>query len=142
MISLLDVNVLIALVDPAHTHSSQVHAWFGAEPRRQWATCPITENGLVRIVGDPRYVGSPGPPTLLIEILESLRSQVDHTFWTETLSIVDAWRGGLPFLRSSQVTDSYLVALARAHNGRLATLDRRCVQGLPSDWRAFVELIE
>ena len=142
MISLLDVNVLIALVDPAHAHSSQAHAWFEAEHARQWATCATTENGLVRILGDPRYVGSPGSPTRMIEILETLRSQSNHTFWPETLSIVDAWRGGMLFARSSQITDHYLVALARTYDGRLATLDRRCVQAIPLDWRPFVELIE
>jgi hypothetical protein len=59
---LLDVNVLIALIDPAHVQHDQVHEWFGRTGRKSFATCPITENGLLRIVGHPKYPNSPGPP--------------------------------------------------------------------------------
>ena len=59
---LLDVNVLIALVDPAHVHHEPAHAWFSQQGSTSWATCPMTENGLLRIVGHPRYPNSPGSP--------------------------------------------------------------------------------
>ncbi len=58
---LLDVNVLIALVDPAHVQHEQAHDWFARVGQRAFATCPITENGLLRIVGHPKYPNSPCP---------------------------------------------------------------------------------
>ena len=42
---LLDVNVLIALVDPAHVQHDAAHDWFGQLGYLAWATCPLTENG-------------------------------------------------------------------------------------------------
>ena len=59
---LLDVNVLIALIDPAHVQHDAAHDWFGRLGHLAWATCPLTENGLLRIVGNPRYPNSPGTP--------------------------------------------------------------------------------
>ncbi len=52
---LLDVNVLIALIDANHVHHDRAHQWFAAEGVHAWATCATTENGLLRIVGNPRY---------------------------------------------------------------------------------------
>ena len=48
---LLDVNVLIALCDPNHVHHERGRSWFLSPDCDAWATCPITENGLVRILG-------------------------------------------------------------------------------------------
>ena len=59
---LLDINMLIALIDPAHVQHDRAHDWFAAQGREAWATCPLTENGVVRIVGHARYPNSPGSP--------------------------------------------------------------------------------
>src|SRR5713226_6496670 len=50
VIALLDVNVLVALFDPAHVHHEAAHAWFGANRKNRWATCALTENGFVRVL--------------------------------------------------------------------------------------------
>ncbi len=125
---LLDVNVLIALIDPAHVHHAQAHEWFAAVGHQAWATCPLTENGVLRIVGHARYPNTPGTPAAVGEILARMRSLPGHAFWPDDVSLldtrfVDAGR----LLDSGQVTDSYLLALARAHGGRLATFDRQIV---------------
>ena len=70
---LLDMNVLIALVDPVHVQHDAAHEWFALERRHAWATCPMTENGLLRIVGHPRYPNSPGTPAVVAGILGRLR---------------------------------------------------------------------
>ena len=69
---LLDVNVLIALIDPAHMQRDQPHDWFARSGKRSFATCPITENGLLRIVGHPKYPNSPGPPSSLAPSLAAM----------------------------------------------------------------------
>lgn len=123
---LLDVNVLIALIDPAHVQHELAHEWFSRVGKRGFATCPITENGIVRIVGHPKYPNSPGPPSSVVQALVTLRALPGHHFWPDTISIADDSQLDATRLSShSRVTDSYLLALARAHGGRLASMDHR-----------------
>ena len=125
---LLDVNVLIALIDPAHVQHERAHAWFEATGSRAWATCPLTENGVVRIVGHARYPSCPGTPAAVAGLMTRLCAHPGHAFWPDTLSLLDdRVIRQTRLLDSGQITDSYLLALARAHEGRLATLDRRLV---------------
>ena len=125
---LLDVNVLIALVDPAHVQHETAHEWFAKEGHRSWATCPLTENGLLRIVGHARYPNSPGTPAAVATSLVGMRALPGHRFWPDDISLMDAGRIDTGRLtHSSQVTDSYLLALAHAHGGRMATFDRKLV---------------
>jgi uncharacterized protein len=123
---LLDVNVLIALIDPGHVAHDDAHGWFEATGSAAWATCPITENGVIRIVGNPRYPNSPGSPAAVAQIVTRLRALSGHSFWYDDVSLVgsndiDAAR----ILTSAQVTDTYLLALAKAHGGQLASFDRK-----------------
>jgi toxin-antitoxin system PIN domain toxin len=123
---LLDVNVLIALIDPTHVGHDSAHRWFNVEGKAAWATCPMTENGVIRIVGHPRYPNTPGSPALVAPIMAELRQIGGHAFWPDDISLVDPSRiDAAQVLTSAQVTDSYLLALAAARQGRLATFDRR-----------------
>ncbi|MEP7456257.1 TA system VapC family ribonuclease toxin [Phyllobacterium sp. SB3] len=128
MAFLLDVNVLIALFDPVHVHHDAAHEWFDRAGKASWATCPLTENGVLRIIGNPRYPNSPGTPATVMTLLSGLVSLPGHVFWPDDISLVgskliDPTR----LLSSNQVTDTYLLALARTHGGQLATFDRRLV---------------
>jgi len=123
---LLDVNVLIALIDPTHVSHDAAHVWFARESRKGWATCPITENGVIRIVGHPNYPNTPGSPSIVADIVRRLRTLPNHIFWADTISLVDEmYTETSEILTPRQVTDSYLLALAVAHSGKLATFDRR-----------------
>lgn len=139
---LLDVNVLIALVDPAHVQHDPAHDWFARSGRKAFATCPMTENGLLRIVGHPRYPNSPGPPVVVAHAVSSLRAMAGHAFWADDISLMDPARiDASRLLHASQVTDSYLLALARAHAGRLATFDRKLVTDAVPGGAAALHLI-
>ena len=125
---LLDVNVLIALLDPAHVHHNDAHDWFSATGRKAWATCPLTENAVLRILGDQRYQNFPGNPAAVAELLAEFFALPGHRFWPDDISILDRQKlDPTRLLGSGQVTDSYLLALAHAHSGKLATLDRRLI---------------
>ena len=139
---LLDVNVLIALVDPAHVQHEEVHEWFGRAGRKTFATCPITENGLLRIMGHPKYPNSPGPPSTVAAALAAIRALPGHSFWADSISLADSNFADALFLSShSRVTDSYLLALARANKGQLATLDHKlATEGVPQG-KAYRALI-
>ena len=139
---LLDVNVLIALVDPAHVQHDQAHGWFGRIGHKAFATCPLTENGLVRIVGHPKYPNSPGPPSAVLQSLTAIRGLAGHKFWPDKISIADESFFASALLSShSRVTDSYLLALAHAHGGRLATMDQKLATEAAPDGRKALALI-
>jgi hypothetical protein len=121
---LLDVNTLIALVDSFHVHHDRVSRWFVKNHHAGWATCPLTENGFIRIVGNPQYPQGPGNSETARTLLESLRLQPGHQFWSDSVSLCD--RRQFSVLPSSKdLTDFYLLALAKEHHARLATLDQR-----------------
>jgi uncharacterized protein len=123
---LLDVNVLIALIDPGHVSHEAAHDWFASTGSPSWATCPLTENGVIRIVGSTRYPNSPGTPAAVAEILAVMRALPGHEFWQDDLSLVGSeFVDTSRILTSAQVTDTYLLALARSRKAKLATFDRR-----------------
>lgn len=142
MTFLLDVNVLIALIDPGHVAHDDAHFWFETTGQVDWATCPLTENGVIRIVGSPKYPNSPGSPANVAEIVRTLRALPGHKFWPDALSLlgsehVDATK----ILTSGQVTDIYLLALAKTKGGHLATFDRRLSVAAVKDGKAVLRLI-
>ena len=126
--ALLDVNVLIALVDPRHVHHDICHGWFAERERdgRPWATCAITQNALLRILGHPRYPNSPGSPAVVSALLRQLVAHPRHQFWSAAPSLLDHPAvDTAQLLDPGQITDAYLLALAVHHRGVLATLDTR-----------------
>jgi len=128
MTFLLDVNVLIALIDPGHASNKTALAWFSGTGSPAWATCPMTENAVVRIAGHPSYPNSPGSPAIVAKLLEQLIAMPGHEFWPDDVSILNRETFDLSrMITAKQVTDSYLLALALAHGGQLATLDGRLV---------------
>jgi toxin-antitoxin system PIN domain toxin len=122
--ALLDVNVLIALLDADHVDHGRARAWLAAEIGPGWASCPITQNGFVRIVSQPRYP-SPISTAEAFRRLTRATSTAHHAFWPCDLSLLDATRIVRDrLLTPRQVTDAYLLALAVAHGGRFVTFDR------------------
>jgi uncharacterized protein len=119
---LLDVNMLIAVADPDHEHHERAKTYFLAHHRSGWATCPLTENGFIRIVGHPRsYPKGPGSTDGARDILIQLCAHAGHYFWPDDLSL----RGPAGLPASQHLTDYYLLSLAVHRRGRLVTLDRR-----------------
>lgn len=126
MTFLCDVNVLVALIAPDHPAHDAAHRWFEAEGNRDWATCPLTENGALRVLGNPKLPGSPGTPGGVVPMLRSLLDQGHRTFWTDDMRLtasplIEPSR----LVRREDVTDTHLLALAVSRGGRLATLDRK-----------------
>ena len=124
MRSLFDVNFLIALFTPSHVHAHRAHAWWQENGAFGWASCPLTQNGFVRITSQPAF---PHASTTL-NTLDKLRQAIagtSHEFWADELSIMDENVFDTRFiLGHRQVTDTYLLALAVRNKGRLVTLDR------------------
>lgn len=139
---LLDVNVLVALIDRSHIHHNAAHAWFGGLGRQKWATCPITENAVLRIVGSPGYPNSPGSILVVARVLAKMTALDGHVFWPDDLSLVRAPEVDLTrLLNAAQITDSYLLALVCVHGGMLATFDRRLIADAVKNGKKSVHLI-
>ena len=141
--ALLDVNVLIALLDRRHVHNEAAHGWFADAQANGWATCPLTQNAVLRILGQPRYPNSPGPPAVVAPLIAALIRHPQHQFWPDGLSLlnqsgVDSSR----LLEARQLTDTYLLALAVHHGGRLVSFDRRLSCRAVAGGRDALTLIE
>jgi toxin-antitoxin system PIN domain toxin len=126
MRALLDVNVVIALLDPDHAFHERAHDWWAAEAESGWASCPIVENGVVRIMSNPGYSQQTRfTPGDLISRLRTFATQTNHQFWPDDVSLRDGKLFMAERIHSSrQLTDIYLLALATQHAGRLATFDQ------------------
>ena len=122
--ALLDVNVLIALLDDAHVFSRRANEWLDAAPRRV-ATCPIVENGVIRIMSAPAYSAiHRAPPEQVAQGLKALAEELDHEFWPDEISLLDETLVDFSRLHGHrQVTDAYLLALAVRRGGALASFD-------------------
>lgn len=137
-----DVNVLIALMDPYHLHHDAAHRWFEAESAGGWASSPLTQIGYVRIVSQRTY-----PNRIEISqahaILSAFTRHPAHRFWANDISLLDTARfDAANFLGPKHITDTYLLALAKAKGGRLVTFDRRVNTIAVIDGADFLELIE
>jgi len=118
---LLDVNALVALAWDSHVHHARVRAWFAANGRAGWATCPITESGFVRVSSNPKVLPSPIGVASARAVLASLRAAGTHRFLADDVSITDS---DFPRIAGHrQVTDAHLLTLARRRAVRLVTFD-------------------
>ncbi|MGH8229557.1 MAG: TA system VapC family ribonuclease toxin [Steroidobacteraceae bacterium] len=124
MRALLDVNVLIALLDSDHVSHQTALSWFVAHAQEGWASCPITQNGCVRIMSNPSYP-NPLPVQALVNRLADACNQPVHKFWADESSLLDASAFDAARIHGPrQITDVYLLGLAVRHDGVLVTFDR------------------
>lgn len=133
MRALLDVNMLLALFDRAHASHARALVWWSVNEAAGWASCPLTQNGFVRIASQSAY---PRPARLsdAMGVLAGQIAKPSHELWPDDISIADPSLFDLAFiLGPNQITDVYLLALAVKHGGRLVTFDRgvplRAVRG-------------
>ncbi|MEM9480879.1 MAG: TA system VapC family ribonuclease toxin [Verrucomicrobiota bacterium] len=129
MRALFDVNVLIALFDSAHAFHQKAHDWWSAHEKDGWASCPLTENGFVRIMSNPNYSKSREfTPSQLVGGLAQFADGTDHAFWSDGISLRDSNRFRVNRIHSSRkLTDAYLLALAVENGGCLVTFDQGIV---------------
>lgn len=121
--ALLDVNVLIALLDADHVSHRSAFAWFTEHAGRGWASCPLTQNGCVRIVSHPGYPNSRSVAEVVAR-LRAATADAAHEFWPDDVSLLDDARVDSSRVHGPrQLTDAYLLALAVAHDGCIVTFD-------------------
>ena len=123
--ALLDINILTALLWPAHEHHEVAHAWFGDRAGAQWATCSLTQLGFVRIVSNPAFSRDALSSVEALALLAENLASPGHQFWSESLEVPTAVKGMEARLQGyKQLTDAYLLAIAHRRKSVLATFDR------------------
>ena len=120
MTTLLDANVLVALVVADHVHHDPAERWLSAT-QDSFATCPITQGSLVRLLVRHGQAAATAQ-----SIIEGIMNDPRHEFWPDNVSFADVQLAGV--IGHRQVTDAYLAQLTRAHRGRLATFDQGLAQ--------------
>ena len=122
---LLDVNALIALLSANHVHHERMQHWFARNSSRGWATCPITENGVIRIASLESY-GQNRPNEIIAALKVTLKHHAqDHHFWPNSISLTDESVFRAENITGHKlVTDSYLLGLAAKHGAKLVSFDR------------------
>ena len=124
MRSLLDVNVLIALLDADHALHKSAIQWFEVHARDGWASCPITQNGCVRIMSHPGYPNALPVQAVIRRLAEAAENKL-HAFWPDDASLLDPQVANAERIHGPrQLTDLYLLALAVRHRGRFVTFDQ------------------
>jgi toxin-antitoxin system PIN domain toxin len=123
MRALLDVNVLIALLDEGHVHHAIAMAWLQDNIQHGWASCPLTQNGCVRIMSQAAYPNVRSPTEVAARLREAALMP-QHQFWADELSLLDTthfdWN---ELFNPRQLTDAYLLALAVRNGGVFVTFD-------------------
>jgi toxin-antitoxin system PIN domain toxin len=114
---LLDANVLIALATPEHSLNQWAAGWFRKGHR--FATCPITQGALIRF---HLRAGVDATSESALLLLRSICSLPRHEFWPDDATYLEMPIAGVSGHR--QVTDAYLVLLARKHDSSLVTMDQ------------------
>ena len=137
---LLDVNLLIPLIHPTHEFAPAARTWFEQIRAEGWATCPQTENGLIRILSGPRYPTPSNDPVYYAGLLRALTQLETHLFWPDDISSCDILNTDMP-LESKDFPDLYLLALAIEHGGKFATFDENIPAHLLPGGADSLELI-
>jgi toxin-antitoxin system PIN domain toxin len=137
VISLLDVNLLIALAWPNHVHHRTALRWFNRHRKSGWATCPMTQSGFVRVSSNAHILPGARSPREALALLRRIVELPNHVFWEDDISIaasdlVDETK----LLGHRQIADAHLLAVALRHGGQLATLDRGLTQFAPAPYSA------
>ena len=123
---LLDINVVLAIVDPGHQFHAAVHEWIAGSQDAGILTSPIVQLGVVRVLSQPRYPNSLGTAAQALALLRQFSAHPRHRFCADDVSLVaPRVLARESELTPSRLTDIYLLALAVRHGARLATFDRR-----------------
>jgi toxin-antitoxin system PIN domain toxin len=139
---LLDTNVLIALLWPWHTDQAKARSWFKTKALKSFATSSLTQSGFLRITSTPSLIGERYTLNEARLLLRDFVAWPGHAFWPTE---IDFFEASAPFERRmygpKQITDAYLLGLARHHGGKLATLDKAMPSLAGPEFTGLVELI-
>lgn len=134
-----DVNVLIALVHPAHVHHTQAFDWFSET--ESYVTTPVTEAGFIRLALNQSVMGGPVSFAEAMVSLSSVKRDPRAQFLADDATFSQPRIALDGLFGHQQVTHMHLVNLASRHGARLVTFDRRIAGTLVDRDRSYVKII-
>jgi len=139
---LLDVNALLALLDPMHVHHDAAHRWYGQCSPLRIVTCSHVLNGVIRVASQPKYPNCLGTAGRVREILKEFVRKVASEACDRDVSLLDDEVLFRPdALTPARVSDLYLLALAVANGARFATFDTRIPANAVNEGMEAIEMI-
>jgi toxin-antitoxin system PIN domain toxin len=134
---LLDVNLLMALLWENHEQHTVARSWF--KNVSAFATCPVVQLGFARVSSHP-LLGYGLTPELAFGVLRQFIADPRHQFIPDDLSCADRIVRTELMTGANQITDRYLVGLARQHGFSLATLDAPLAKSFAAE-AGLIELL-
>jgi len=140
---LLDINTLLALLDPKHVFHDAAHRWVETTPDLRFLTCPLVQNGVVRVASQSAYPNALGTTAEVHAVVAAFCADPRHEFCPDDVSLLDPAHLAHPeLLTPARITDLYLLALARHHGAQLATFDRRIPAEAVPNGRRHLSVID
>lgn len=125
MVTLPDVNVLVALAWPNHLHHRAARSWFTANRDEGWATCSITQIGFVRLSANSKVTDATATAADAVAVLGRLVDMGHHRYFVDDIDLLVSDDDSMALVQGyRQVTDAHLLAVARRHDAALVTFDR------------------
>jgi len=126
MRALLDISFLAAAFDPDHIMHGRADSWWLENKAKGWASCPLTENGVIRVMANILYARKQRVDfSALVRLFQQFVEDSDHQFWPDAVSLLNQRLFDFKHLVAArQMTDCYLLALAVENNSRLVTFDQ------------------
>jgi uncharacterized protein len=124
---LLDAKALIAAFDEEHSDHAATRAF--VDSLAAFYTTPQTQGAFLRFFSRPwtDNAGVRHPPRLsaseTMELLKGILALPEHRFLPDDISFTEVSMKSLSGFK--QWNDAYLIALARKHNLKLCTLERK-----------------
>ena len=91
--ALLDVNILTALLWPAHEHHDAAHRWFSGRANGHWATCAFTQLGFVRLASNAAFSRDALAPAEAAALVAINLTHSGHEFWDACPPVPEMFRG-------------------------------------------------
>lgn len=140
---LVDVNLLLALVWPRHESHQTAHAWFAKSGQRAWATNPLTQLGVLRLLTNPQVTQGAVSANTALEVLREATGHPGHEFWPLDSPLPDSVQTLSARIRGHhQWTDAVLLGQAVQRDGVLVTLDAGVKTLAPAEFAAHVLLLK
>lgn len=123
---LLDLNAMLAFMDPSHCHYNAFHHWYESKEGVVVLLCSHVENAVIRVSSNPSYSNWLGTSAQVRTELMALAADLNAERCHQDASLCDDELPKSPdFLTPSRVSDLYLLALAVANGAKFASFDTR-----------------
>jgi len=139
---LVDVNVLLALIWPRHQGHAAAHHWFEKSGSHAWATSPLTQLGVLRLLTNPVVTQGAVSATAALAALNEATHHQGHEFWPINRELAVGLNSVAGRLQGNrQWTGAVLLSQAIERHGGLVTFDSGVRELADREFRSRVTIL-